>query len=244
MFLAELHAIYIALKTVRQSRVPNIVICSDSKSALQSIVTPPFSHHLQVNICNVYNDLYNAGFRVNFLWVPSHCGIEGNEAADYYAKQSLELEAITDIPQNFDSIKSAIRQTVMSHWQSVWQADTSTTQLRSIKAVVRPWHSSIRKNRREEKILCRLRIGHTFITHAHIFSQSPRPRCDDCDEIVTVPHLLLHCPKYRVHRQKLQRYCNSNGIDFTLSALLGDGNPTLLNLLFIFLRDTNLYDAI
>ena len=244
VFVAELHALYVALKTVRQSRVTNIVICSDSKSALQSIVTPPFSHHLQVHICNVYNELYNAGFRVNFLWIPSHCGIEGNELADYYAKQSLELEVITDIPQNFDSIKSAIRRKVMCHWQSVWQADSSLTQLRSIKSSVKPWHSSLRKNRREEKILCRLRIGHTFITHAHIFSQSPRPRCDDCDEIVTVPHLLLHCSKYRVQRQKLQRYCTSNAIDFTLAVLLGDDNPTLLDLLFVFLRDTNLYDTI
>ena len=244
VFVAELHAIYVALKTVCQSRTPNIVICSDSKSALQSIANPPFSHHLQVYIRNLHTDLHASGFQIIFLWVPSHCGIQGNELVDFYAKQSLSLVTITDIPINMDSVKTAIRQTLAFHWQTQWQADTTVTQLRTIKLTTKSWGSSSRKNRQEEKMLCRLRIGHTFITHSHCFKQITRPQCDTCDEDITVSHLLIDCPKYQQHRLKLKNYCQVNRINLTLTTLLGNEHPDMLKLLFVFLRDTGLYDAI
>ena len=245
MFVAELHAIYVALKAVCQSRTPNIVICSDSKSALQSIAYPPFSHHLQVHIRNLLTDLCTSGFQVNFLWIPSHCGIYGNEQVDKYAKQSLALQTITDIPINLDSVKAAIRQNVSLHWQAQWQADATMTQLRHIKLTVKPWGSSSRKNRQEEKMLSRLRIGHTFITHSHLFSHNnTRPKCETCDEELTVSHLLIDCSKYRLQRLKLKKYCQLQRINLTLATLLGDERPDLLRLIFVFLRDTDLFNAV
>ena len=50
--------------------------------------------------------------------------------------------------------------------------------------------------------------------------------------IVTFPHLLQHCPKCQVQRHNLQSYSYLNAIDFPLSAILGNDNPTSLNLLF------------
>ena len=90
------------------------------------------SHHLQVHIRNLHTELYNTGFRITFLWIPSHCGIQGNELADLYAKQSLCLDTITDIPYNFESIKIAIQRKVFSYWQAQWLAEASMTQLRTI----------------------------------------------------------------------------------------------------------------
>jgi len=244
VFVAELHAIYMALKIVRRSRSPDSVICSDSKSALQSIVSFPFSHQLHFRIRNLHTTLCHAGYNIVFLWVPSHCGIQGNELADYYAKRSLTLDVITPVPCNLDAIKSALRQRVRAHWQTQWQTNAPMTQIRNIKPVTEAWSSSSRKNRHEEKVLCRLRIGHTFLTHSYIFTQNPRPRCVTCDETITVPHLLLRCPKYQLHRRILQHYCQTHDTDFSLSTVLGDQYPDLINLLFDFLRGTNLFQKL
>ena len=49
-------------------------------------------------------------------------------------------------------------------WEESWR-DLTNNKLRSIKDTVNVWSSSQRKNRREEVMLCRLRIGHTKLTH-------------------------------------------------------------------------------
>ena len=86
---AELVAILMALGEIESSVPPGgpgVVICSDSLSALQSIVAEGGAFmSLQTNILGQLTQLARAGTSVALQWVPAHVGISGNERAD--AKQ-------------------------------------------------------------------------------------------------------------------------------------------------------------
>ena len=46
-------------------------------------------------LCHIIDLLWklnDKGTHVKFCWIPSHCGIEGNEAVDKLAKASLDLD--------------------------------------------------------------------------------------------------------------------------------------------------------
>jgi len=45
---------------------------------------------------------------------------------------------------------------------------------------------------RDEIIIHRLRIGHTYLTHGHLLRGETPPRCLDCQVDLTVEHVLLH----------------------------------------------------
>ena len=50
-----------------------------------------------------------------------------------------------------------------------------------------------RPSRREEVVLCRLHIGHTYYTHSHLLKGEERPFCFACDEPDTIEHILISC---------------------------------------------------
>ena len=244
IFIAELHAILIALKFVHLHNIRKTCICSDSRSALESIICPSFNQYLHFELLNVHQTLVENGAQIQFLWVPGHSGIPGNERADEEAKAALALPNITDIPTNFHSIKSAIRQNTRLFWQRKWSDDPARTQLHEIKPDIGIWTSSFRPNRLEEKALTKLRISHTYLTHSYIYSQSIRPVCTTCNQTLTVKHILLYCDDFINQRRVLKDYCTAQNIPFSLFVLLGDENPDLIKLLFQFLRDTNILNRL
>ena len=58
------------------------------------------------------------------------------------------------------------------------------------------WPHSSQERRRDELILCRLRIGHTYLTHRHLLVGDPPPVCVSCQERLSVEHILIHCAEY------------------------------------------------
>ena len=102
------------------------------------------------------------------------------------------------------------------------------------------WPSSNRNTKLQEIILARLRVGHTSLTHYHIIEHSPPPICHRCGCRYTIDHFLLRCPVYDSARHPLIRYTATNRLPLTLSVLLGDSYPDLLDLLFVFLHETKL----
>ena len=84
-----------------------------------------------------------------FCWVPSHTGIKGNEKADLAAKPALDLpRAKVGVP--YTDFKYLIGQYIFSTWQDDWNG-----------AVINNLHSV-------KPVLCRVRIGHTHLTHSYI----------------------------------------------------------------------------
>ena len=67
----------------------NILILSDSKSALEGLKDINSKNTIIINIRNLITELNEINF--SFFWIPSHFSIEGNEKADKIAKDSLSI---------------------------------------------------------------------------------------------------------------------------------------------------------
>ena len=46
-------------------------------------------------------------------------------------------------------------------------------------------------DRKEETVMARLHIGHSFITHSFLLKDEETPMCIGCDQHLTIEHILL-----------------------------------------------------
>ena len=136
-----------------------------------------------------------------FCWLPSHIGIRGNELADSSAKAALGKE-IRVVKLPYKDVRQYIGKYVTGLWQMDWDQEVNN-KLHSIKPKLGDLTSAYRSVRRDEVLLCRLRIGHTRLTHSFLFNDEDPPECDTCQCITTVKHILLDCTKYTAFRQEL-----------------------------------------
>ena len=244
IYSAELHAVFAALQLADDRAWKKIVICIDSRSVVEALKSASPSSSLLISIYNHLHLLTDNGILIQFLWIPSHMGIYGNTQADKYAKEAHALPHITHIPTDYQTTKSSIRQVIMKAWQHQWASTAPHTQLRQIKHKIEHWATANRTNRHEEKVLARLRIGHTYYTHRYIFLQDARPFCVPCNCAQTVRHILLDCRQYFTERQQLIARCTRNNLPFTLATILGDVSDECHDALFSFLRDIHLMDKL
>lgn len=108
--------------------------------------------------------------------------------------------------------KLFIKKTIWNAWQQEWSSSNPGTQLNTIKETVYQWTD--RTNQYEQKILTRIRIGHSRITHDYLFTPySDFPICSTCNCKLTIKHVLLDCKKYNRCRKAI-------GINGTLNNLL------------------------
>ncbi|KAG1660326.1 hypothetical protein GQR58_022067 [Nymphon striatum] len=123
----------------------------------------------------------------NFL---SHVGKSGDETADFAAKSALSLPVE---PQSiyFHDFYMYISTHILSIGQSKW--DGEINKLHAIKPKLGEWALAYRKSRKEESILCRLRVGHTYLTHSFLLRNEAQPVCGRCQQPLTVRHVLVDC---------------------------------------------------
>ena len=129
-------------------------------------------------------------------WVPAHIGIPQNEQADEGARAAATSDVLIRNPRvHYRDYYPIIRRMIYVRWEQIWR-DVTDNKLRSIKTTVKPWSSSSQRNRRLEVMLCRLRIGHTRMTHKWILEGNQAPLCEHCTEPLTVKHVLTECDLY------------------------------------------------
>jgi hypothetical protein len=232
-YTAELFAIKLALGGIETGR-GSFLICTDSLSALNSISEASTMHPIVQEIHTALITLGRRGIAISFLWVPGHVGIAGNERADALAKEALELGTFTSTLVPYEDLKSTLRKVVMEEWEEIWR-NLDRNKLREVKSVVSAWPSSVRRSRREEVAITRLRIGHCPLTHSFLFTEERiPPRCDDCDCSLSVRHILMECDKYQRIRNRLQ-------LSDDIAAVLGD-DSNALNLVLEFLKEIGLFN--
>ena len=92
IFAAEATTITLALDYYRHMDPVqhHVVFYSDSMSCLQAIEGEDTKNPLICHIMNLLWALSDKGTCVRSCWVPSHCGIEGNEVVDQLAKETLD----------------------------------------------------------------------------------------------------------------------------------------------------------
>lgn len=233
VFTAEIHAICLALEYISKQSDRNYIIYSDSKSCLDALQN--FSHKAHPLVKNCFSLctlLLDRGFRIVFSWIPGHVGIAGNEAADVAAKT-----AATPATDNFlalSDIKAAIWSAILSSWQEQWNLEVAN-KMHSFQPSVNGFKDCLLKNRRQEVIVSRLRLGHTRLTHVHLLFNEMCPTCPYCSSNLSVKHILIECKDLTVFRIM---FLTDN---FNLSSLLGNHiHPAL----FSFLKFINFYSCI
>ena len=139
---------------------------------------------------------------VQFMWVPSHIGIKGNDRADSAAKEALDLEdLIMDVPHL--DFKSRIYPYIKMKWQSEWDRENADkgNKLYAIQPEISN-PKSLNMSRREEIVYRRLRIGHSHITHSYHLKGEEKHECIGCAHDFTISHVLLNCIEFADTKQR------------------------------------------
>jgi ribonuclease HI len=200
VFTAEIFAIRKAIEIGSEIAQSDLVICSDSKSALVSL-KDMYSPHPIVQEIQDSISLSNKTFV--FLWVPSHVNIEENEKVDQLAKAALNINETSDTDFIFRDIKALISKKILERWGDHWVQISHNNKLRSIKDNVLPWKNLESLSRKESIVVTRLRIGHTLLTHKYIFEKLPSPCCI-CGENLTINHIFNSCINYSIRRNQFK----------------------------------------
>ena len=207
-FTAELWAIAIALERIGEQRETNYVIYTDSRSAVQSLqavyTRNPLVLKIQQHIISMHTRK-----RITLCWVPSHVGIEGNEAADRAAGEAARGGRRCRTPRYLysNALPSGdylpyIEREFRRRWQEEWGASANGADLRKIKPQLGRWQSAHQTGRRREIIMARLRLGHTRYTHGPLMAGDGRLlQCDRCGVSCTLNHILLECGRFRAQRE-------------------------------------------
>lgn len=221
VFTAELYGIFYALNHIVENNIEKSVIFSDSQSALQSLRSlGQVKNSLVQKLHITLTACINQGLDVEFCWVPSHIGIEGNEKADNIAAGAKELRcANAQLP--FQDYRNQIKRAIFKDWQNEWSTQTNN-KLAIIKPTLCEWSSCRHNQRYYEVILCRLRIGHTRLTHNYLLSGQQPPTCNACSERLTVLHILITCPEYEHYRRQHFTLFYKYKIPFHPALLLND----------------------
>ena len=233
VFSAEIKAIDLALNHIEQDAYWRYVIYTDSLSAMKALEGEKTDNPLVVNLLEKLSRLCERADIV-FCWLPSHIGISGNEEADKAAKDALSLEVLSfKVPYN--DFKPLINDFLRNVWQQSWSDPANqNNKLFTIKPSLGEWLPGLRTNRREEIIIARLRIGHSYITHSYLLKGEEEPQCIPCNALLTIKHILVDCVDLAPIRQRF----------FDVDSLTTLFDTVKFESIFDFLKETHLYKKI
>ena len=194
IYTAELRAILLALKHVYYSEEKSFLILSDSLSSLESILNLKYDHPVLVQILELYTEMTRERRDIVFIRVPGHVGIRGNSAADSPAKDALDGDISVELIP-FSDLKPRTNKYILELWQSEWD-EFPENKLYKIFPVLKECISCPPTNRKEETVMARLPIGHSFFTHSFLLKGEEPPVCIGCDKRLTIEHILLTCSDF------------------------------------------------
>ena len=262
IFTAELYAIKLALVSLKTSHGVTCAVYSDSRSAIQAIKGQS-SSKLVLDIEELVKTLSKRRIRVTFCWVPGHAGIQGNELADKVAKLAVgqrfistqERVTLCSLLVNYvltnddhaqltreeipvSDVKTYIKKKFYEDFRHRWEEKSvAEVKLKAVKSTFTRSPEDFGLNHRDMCKVTRLRIGHTRLTHSYLLANEDRPWCIECDEPITVKHILLECGNNA--RLRLEYYDHRV---VTLSDLLSKKEYILKVL--AFLKETKIFNEI
>ena len=166
-------------------------------SCLQAIEGEDVQNPLICHIMNLLWALSDKDICVRFCWMPSHCGIEGNEIAYQLAKETFyhDIDPLTTV--HYADLKPLVNSCIQQEVQTKWDVSIHGRDLYLVKPTLGPPKKFQHLTRAEEVVITRLQIGHTKATKSQILSRGPPTTCQHCSQTLTIEHMLLGCTVLR-----------------------------------------------
>ena len=194
----------------------DVVVYSDSMSCLQATEGEDTENPFICHIMNLLWSLSDKGTRVRFCWVPSHCGIDGNERVDQLAKQTLDQDIDPLASVHYTDMKPLVNSYIQKLVQTKWDVAVHGRDLYLLKPTLGPPKKFQHLTRAEEVVITRLRIGHAKATKSHILSRGPPTGCHHCGQTLTIDHMLLECTLLQEFRDEYYTVDSSNALFETI----------------------------
>jgi ribonuclease HI len=186
-FRAESMALLQALKIFTSNKQPpsKIVFFTDCRSLLESLLNAR-NEHLIHDIKMELRDLQEKS-TIALQWLPSHCGIFGNEKADSLSREGGKMEQIShQIP--YREAKTIIHNKYVSQWREKMDGDSRVDPVHQLQ-------------RYQQTIIFRLRTGHCrLLSHLYRLRISHTNECPCGTGLQTPGHILQDCPTYSILR--------------------------------------------
>ena len=177
-------AIEAALYHISQISDKFMCILTDSLAAIQNIIkySPSSYAHRVIPIQKKLLDLNNSDREIIFQWIPSHCGVPGNERADSIAKFAINFQPK---PLNFISMSSA-KALIHTHIKNIWIKTwlSTSTGINLLHILKKPNDLKMYHNipRKIQTFGSRARTGH-IVTQSYLyrFHLADSPICLLCN---------------------------------------------------------------
>ncbi|GFO50121.1 ribonuclease hi [Plakobranchus ocellatus] len=179
----------------------------DSLSALQAIQSKNFK---VIDIGRLYNLIrkFPPYVHISFVWIPAHVGIQGNENVDKLAKAALNRASSSGKFICYSDLKPKINTYINSFWQKNWDAEGANKLHEVLPNLGEDLHRRGEgAGRKRESAMCRLRVGHTWLTQGYLLKNEEQPFSYACDSLYTVRHILIECPDFQDTREEILQ-CN------------------------------------
>ncbi len=112
---------------------------------------------------------------------------------------------------------------VRSKWQTLWDAAVNN-KLHAIQPSLGRWPGSRRNARREEVVLAKIHLGHTYLTHSYLLNRKDQPECVGCACPLTVQHIMIDSVEFAYIRSRFFR-CQKHERSLLFSYTIN--NPTV-----------------
>lgn len=203
VFTGECFGILRSLEYILLTKLKKTVIFSDSKSALQALERSPFKKKNNLTLIFKCRDLLlkckEFGLFIQFMWLPSHHNISGNEQADKLAKEAIFCGDIFPYINFSYDLLAKSNLDLRRAWEIDWN-NSSLRKGKTYKAIqlhipTKPWFSIMNLGKMATSNMIRMRLGHTC-TPAHLARLNilTSSTCVCGDDIGDINHILFDCP--------------------------------------------------
>lgn len=210
IFTAETYAIYRALVYILSVETTNkFLVISDSLSVLLTLQKPNLSYKQNYIILMIKSLLIaNSNKIIEFKWVPSHQGIEGNEIVDKAANSTLDEDHSVMLAIPFTDYHTYYKGQMRDLWNQCWieiSKDKGQWYYNIQKKLpTKPWYNQLKdvNERKFITIINRMRFGHCITpAHLHKMKMAPSSECPHCGyKEADLNHLILECQHFGLLR--------------------------------------------